>query len=93
MYFLKLTIFFLKLATVTKINTFRYAAYPSGWFFIRSYVYGSTNESPLLLTAHEKSIELKSLDHKRWEHQLWSYSSGKLVNYATDLSIDVSCKY
>lgn len=80
------------IATVTKVNTFRYATYPSGWFFVRSYVYGSTTESPMVLTARDKSVELKLLDRENWQYQLWSYSSGKLVNYATDLSIDVSCK-
>lgn len=78
---------------ITKINTFRYATYPSGWFFIRSFVSGSTTESPLVLTAKdEKSIKLTLLDREHWQHQLWTYSSGRLINYATDLSIDISCK-
>ncbi|KAI8641464.1 hypothetical protein BD408DRAFT_368184, partial [Parasitella parasitica] len=78
-------------SAITKINTFRYATYPSGWFFIRSFVYGSTTESPLVLTAkNEKSIELNLLDREHWQSQLWSFSSGKLINYATDLVIDVS---
>ncbi|GAN11055.1 hypothetical protein MAM1_0460d10609, partial [Mucor ambiguus] len=76
---------------ITKINTFRYATYPSGWFFIRSFVYGSTTESPLVLTAKdEKSIELSLLDREHWQRQLWTYSSGRLINYATDLVIDIS---
>lgn len=81
------------LAAVTKINTFRYATYPSGWFFVRSYVNGSTTESPLVLTARDKSIQLQLLDRQNWQYQLWTYSSGKLINYANDLVIDVSCKY
>jgi hypothetical protein len=80
-------------STVTKINTFRYATYPSEWFFIRSYIQNSTTESPLVLTARESSVELTLLDRHNWQYQLWSYSSGKLINYATDLVIDVSCKY
>ncbi|KAL9540180.1 hypothetical protein MBANPS3_009830, partial [Mucor bainieri] len=76
---------------ITKINTFRYATYPSGWFFIRSFVSGSTTESPLVLTAKdEKSIELTLLNREHWQHQLWTYSSGRLINYATDLVIDIS---
>jgi hypothetical protein len=79
-------------STVSKVNTFRYATYPSGWFFIRSYVQKSTTESPLVLTATESSVDLTLLDRHNWQHQLWSYSSGKLTNYATDLVIDCNCK-
>ncbi|KAI8362668.1 hypothetical protein EDC96DRAFT_444829, partial [Choanephora cucurbitarum] len=75
--------------TVTK-TTIRYAAYPAGWFFIRSYCGNSTTEAPLVLTSHEKSITLSLLDKENWHQQLWTFSSGKLINYATDLAIDVS---
>ncbi|KAI8059433.1 uncharacterized protein B0P05DRAFT_574919 [Gilbertella persicaria] len=84
-----LPVFRKKTTTVTK-TTFRYATYPSDWFFIRSYHQNSTTESPLVLTAHEKSIELRLLDKENWHYQLWTFSSGKLINYATDLVIDVS---
>ncbi|KAI9484111.1 MAG: hypothetical protein EXX96DRAFT_479103 [Benjaminiella poitrasii] len=74
----------------TVINTFRYATYPSGWFFIRSYAYGSTTESPLVLSARDNAVELSLLDRQNWHAQLWTFSSGKLINYSTDLVIDAS---
>ena len=80
------------LVTTTVKQSFKTAAYPSGWFFIRSHVKGSTTESPYVLTATEKSIELTLLDRENWQSQLWSYSNGQLINYATDLMIDVNCK-
>ncbi|RCI06379.1 hypothetical protein CU098_001837, partial [Rhizopus stolonifer] len=77
-------------STVKKTSAFKLANYPSGWFFIRSHVQGSTTESPYVLTANEKSIELSLLDRENWQYQLWSYSEGKLVNYSTDLIIHVN---
>ncbi|KAI7903616.1 uncharacterized protein BX663DRAFT_36301 [Cokeromyces recurvatus] len=74
----------------TTFDSFRYAIYPSGWFFIRSSIEGSTTESPLVLSAHENSIGLCLLDRQNWQPQLWTYSSGKLINYSTDLAIDVT---
>ncbi|KAI8971219.1 hypothetical protein BDB01DRAFT_508938 [Pilobolus umbonatus] len=81
-----------QVSTVKKITTFRYAAYPSGWFFIRTMIAKSTTESPYVLTASDKSnsIDVCLLDRNEWQNQLWSFSSGKLINYGTDHSIDVS---
>ncbi|ORE01579.1 hypothetical protein BCV72DRAFT_309889, partial [Rhizopus microsporus var. microsporus] len=85
-----LPVFKKKQVTTTVKQSFKTAAYPSGWFFIRSHVKGSTTESPYVLTATEKSIELTLLDRENWQSQLWSYSNGQLINYATDLMIDVN---
>ncbi|EIE85897.1 hypothetical protein RO3G_10607 [Rhizopus delemar RA 99-880] len=76
-------------STVKKTSSFKLASYPSGWFFIRSYLEGSTTESPYVLTATEKSIGLSLLDRENWQTQLWSYSDGKLISYSTDLVIHV----
>jgi hypothetical protein len=80
-------------STVKKTSSFKLASYPSGWFFIRSYLEGSTTESPYVLTATEKSIGLSLLDRENWQAQLWSYSDGKLISYSTDLVIHVNCKF
>ncbi|KAI9264751.1 hypothetical protein BY458DRAFT_490968 [Sporodiniella umbellata] len=74
---------------VFKPRKFTLAEFPSGWFFVRSYVKGSTTESPYVLTASEKSIELSLLDRDNWQSQLWSFTDGKLTNYSTDLVIHV----
>ncbi|KAI9494791.1 hypothetical protein BDB00DRAFT_871066 [Zychaea mexicana] len=75
--------------TKTKTVSYRYAQYPSGWFFIRSLVARSTKESPLVLTASESVLTMAALDKENWQTQLWSYSSGALVNYASQMAIDV----
>ncbi|KAI9261552.1 hypothetical protein BDA99DRAFT_560413 [Phascolomyces articulosus] len=76
-------------STKTKVVSYRYAQYPSGWFFIRSLVRQSTKESPLVLTANGESVTMTALDKENWQSQLWSYSSGALVNYQSQLAIDV----
>ena len=79
--------------TKTKVVSYRYAQYPSGWFFIRSLVAKSTKESPIVLTADEKSstVTMTALNKEHWQAQLWTYSAGVLVNYSTKLAIDVKC--
>ncbi|OAD73706.1 carbohydrate-binding module family 13 protein [Phycomyces blakesleeanus NRRL 1555(-)] len=78
--------------TVKKTITYRYAQYPTGWFFIRSFQTGSTKENPLVLTSDKstQTIRLARLSRESWRYQLWSYSNGSLINYETDMAIDVS---
>jgi hypothetical protein len=68
-----------------------YAQYPSGWFFIRSFVGGSSTDSPLVLTAENNSshIILSKISKQDWQYQLWMYWNGVLINFATQLAIDV----
>ncbi|KAF7721215.1 hypothetical protein EC973_005100, partial [Apophysomyces ossiformis] len=79
-------------STVKKTISYQYAQYPAGWFFIRSLVSGSTKESPLVLAAskEDKSIHLTELSRENWQTQLWAYHHGVLINYETQLALDVS---
>lgn len=69
-----------------------YAQYPSGWFFIRSFVGGSTTSSPLVLTADStsQSLSLVKISKDNWRNQLWMYWNGVLINFATQFAIDVA---
>ncbi|KAI7861529.1 hypothetical protein BDF14DRAFT_1868106, partial [Spinellus fusiger] len=77
--------------STSKTVKYRYAQYPAGWFFIRSHHTSSTKESPLVLTADKtsQSVHIVRLDRENWKTQLWTYSNGSLVNYATEFAIDV----
>lgn len=68
-----------------------YAQYPSGWFFIRSFVGGSSTDAPLVLTAENNSshVILSKISKQDWQYQLWMYWNGVLINFATQLAIDV----
>ncbi|CAO3687991.1 unnamed protein product [Rhizopus microsporus] len=79
--------------TVQKsVTHHHYAQYPSGWFFIRSFTSGSTNESPLVLTANVSgdSFTLSKISKEDWRYQLWMHWNGILINFATQLAIDVN---
>jgi hypothetical protein len=71
-----------------------YAQYPSGWFFIRSFVDSNTNEAPLVLTANSSSeaLSLVKVSKDEWRYQLWMHWNGVLINFATQLAVDVSSK-
>ncbi|KAI8351202.1 hypothetical protein EDC96DRAFT_292308 [Choanephora cucurbitarum] len=73
-----------------KVHYHNYAQYPSGWFFIRSFAYASP-ESPLVLTADSvtEQIHLQQISKENWRNQLWMYWNGVLINFATQLAIDV----
>jgi hypothetical protein len=82
--------------TVQKsVSYHHYAQYPSGWFFIRSFVNGSSTSAPLVLTADSKShdISLTKISKEEWRNQLWMYWNGVLINFATQLAIDTDSKY
>lgn len=78
-------------STEAKVS-YRYAQYPASWFFIRSFVAGSTKENPFVLTAstESKTVTLKHLDRQEWRTQLWTYSSGVLINYASGLALSLN---
>jgi hypothetical protein len=80
--------------TVKKTVIHRYAQYPRGWFFIRSFLPGSTLDAPQVLTANEdkQGIHVAALDRKNWHTQLWTYVGGTIVNYETQFAIDVNGK-
>lgn len=90
----------LYLASVTETNVQKsvcyhhYAQYPSGWFFIRSFVGGSSVDSPLVLTADSSTHELTltKICKDNWRRQLWMYWNGVLINFETQLAIDVDSK-
>ncbi|RCI07331.1 hypothetical protein CU098_005261 [Rhizopus stolonifer] len=73
-----------------KVYYHHYAQYPSGWFFIRSFV-GTSPESPFVLTADSvtEDIHLSQISKDNWRNQLWMYWNGVLINFATQLAIDV----
>ncbi|KAI8376915.1 hypothetical protein BD560DRAFT_445435 [Blakeslea trispora] len=73
-----------------KVHYHNYAQYPSGWFFIRSFAYASP-EAPLVLTADSvtEQIHLQQISKENWRNQLWMYWNGVLINFATQLAIDV----
>ncbi|KAI8644598.1 hypothetical protein BD408DRAFT_441591 [Parasitella parasitica] len=78
--------------TVKKsVSYHHYAQYPSGWFFIRSFVGGSSTDAPLVLTAESNSshVVLSKISKQDWQYQLWMYWNGVLINFATQLAIDV----
>jgi hypothetical protein len=77
--------------TVKKtISYHHYAQYPSGWFLIRSFV-SKDSTCPLVLTADSESnaIFLAPVDKTHWRKQLWMYWHGVLINFQTQLAIDV----
>ncbi|CAO3593888.1 unnamed protein product [Absidia cylindrospora] len=78
--------------TIKKTVVHRYAQYPRGWFFIRSFLPGATLEAPQVLTANEdrQGIHTAALDRENWHAQLWTYVGGTIVNYETQLAIDVN---
>ncbi|KAI8099177.1 uncharacterized protein BX664DRAFT_354644 [Halteromyces radiatus] len=78
--------------TVKKTVVHRYAQYPRGWFFIRSFLPGSSLDAPQVLTANEdkQGIHLATLDRENWHHQLWTYVGGTIVNYETQLAVNVN---
>lgn len=80
--------------TIKKTVVHRYAQYPRGWFFIRSFLPGSTLEAPQVLTANEdkQGLHMAALDREKWHAQLWTYVGGTIVNYETQLAIDVNGK-
>ncbi|KAG0997133.1 hypothetical protein G6F28_003187 [Rhizopus arrhizus] len=78
--------------TVQKsVQHHQFAQYPSGWFFIRSFVNGGATESPLVLSASNStdSLSLKEISKEEWRYQLWMNWNGVLINFATQLAIDV----
>jgi hypothetical protein len=91
---------FLLVATVKEktvqksVQHHQFAQYPSGWFFIRSFVNGGATESPLVLSASNStdSLSLKEISKEEWRHQLWMNWNGVLINFATQLAIDVHSK-
>lgn len=81
--------------TVQKsVSYHHYAQYPSGWFFIRSFVGGSSTEAPLVLTADSTThnVSLTKISTEHWRNQLWMYWNGVLINFATQLAMDVDSK-
>lgn len=82
--------------TVQKsVSYHHYAQYPSGWFFIRSFTNGSSTAAPLVLTADSAShhVSLLKISKEEWRNQLWMYWNGVLINFATQLAIDVDSMY
>ncbi|KAI9267080.1 hypothetical protein EDC94DRAFT_692320 [Helicostylum pulchrum] len=78
--------------TVQKsVSYHHYAQYPSGWFFIRSFAGGASSEFPLVLTASSSShnVSLTKISKEEWRYQLWMYWNGVLINFATQLAMDV----
>lgn len=71
-----------------------YAQYPSGWFFIRSFVDSKSNEAPLVLTAQSSgdALSLVKVSQDEWRYQLWMHWNGVLINFATQLAVDVNSK-
>ncbi|EIE89124.1 hypothetical protein RO3G_13835 [Rhizopus delemar RA 99-880] len=69
-----------------------YAQYPSGWFFIRSFVDSKSNEAPLVLTAQSSgdALSLVKVSQDEWRYQLWMHWNGVLINFATQLAVDVN---
>ncbi|KAG1448366.1 hypothetical protein G6F56_008961 [Rhizopus delemar] len=67
----------------------RFAQYPSGWFFIRSFE--GSKDKPLVLTASgtDDSLTLTEISQTEWRHQLWMHQNGGLINFASQLSLDV----
>ncbi|KAI9277828.1 hypothetical protein BY458DRAFT_585168 [Sporodiniella umbellata] len=63
----------------------RFALYPSGWFFIRSFAKDAT----LVLTAsaQDDSLSLSEISHEHWRYQLWMHWNGGLINFATQLAL------
>lgn len=92
---------FLKIASVAETTVQKsvcyhhYAQYPSGWFFIRSFVGGSSIEAPVVLTADSTThnLSLVKISKEEWRSQLWMYWNGVLINFATQLAIDVDSKF
>ncbi|CEP07259.1 hypothetical protein [Parasitella parasitica] len=92
-----LPVFKQKSTTVTEttvkksVSYHHYAQYPSGWFFIRSFIGGSSTDAPLVLTAESNSshVVLSKINKQDWQYQLWMYWNGVLINFATQLAIDV----
>ncbi|KAI8997486.1 hypothetical protein BDB01DRAFT_735435 [Pilobolus umbonatus] len=91
-----LPVFKQKEALVTKTEVKKtvvhhcYAQYPSSWFFIRSFIGGTTAEKPYVLTADGSShrIYLTRISKTNWRYQLWMYWNGVLINFATQKAID-----
>ncbi|KAI7893920.1 uncharacterized protein EV154DRAFT_125918 [Mucor mucedo] len=92
-----LPVFKQKTTTVTETTVQKsvcyhhYAQYPSGWFFIRSFAGGSSTEAPLVLTADSTThnVSLTKISTEHWRNQLWMYWNGVLINFATQLAMDV----
>jgi hypothetical protein len=90
----------LKIASVAEttvqksVSYHHYAQYPSGWFFIRSFVGGSSTDAPLVLTADSAThnLSLIKISKEEWRSQLWMYWNGVLINFVTQLAIDVDSK-
>ncbi|ORZ06512.1 hypothetical protein BCR42DRAFT_160251 [Absidia repens] len=79
-------------ATIEKTVVHRYVRNPHGWFFIHSFLPGSTLKAPQVLTANldRQGIHTTTLDRGNWHAQLWTYVGGTIVNYETQLAIVVN---
>ncbi|CAO3651459.1 unnamed protein product [Cunninghamella blakesleeana] len=76
--------------TITTIH--RYVHYPRGWFFIRAYLPNDTLENPKVLTAdaNKQTVRVATLEREKWQTQLWTFVNGSVVNYETQLAINVN---
>ncbi|CAO3651833.1 unnamed protein product [Cunninghamella echinulata] len=82
-----------KTTTVVKKTVIhRYVHYPRGWFFIRSSLPGATLENAQVLTANadKQTVRISALDREKWHAQLWTFVDGSIVNYETQLAINVN---
>ncbi|KAI8884081.1 carbohydrate-binding module family 13 protein [Backusella circina FSU 941] len=77
--------------TVVKkpVISHHYAQYPSGWFFIRSFVNQDISEIPFVLTADSEgdAISLREISKELWRNQLWMYWNGVLINFQTQYAM------